>query len=95
MTDFKHLRKGARLALVSIVWLQVNLAGHALEHDVEETDDACFTCVQFDRWDDGSVDIPADVTDPNHAFSGPESRPAAVVWTQIPRVYYSRAPPSL
>lgn len=45
------LRRTSWLALLSLAWMQLALAGHQFEHSLVYSD-SCEICVQFDRLDD-------------------------------------------
>lgn len=86
------LRRGSLLALVSLAWMQLALAGHQFEHSATYAE-SCDVCVQLDRLDDVSggdvpvVDFPAA---PSGAFFDEFS-----LWIESPAAigFNPRAPP--
>jgi hypothetical protein len=82
------------LLCLAVVWAQIALAGHGIEHACHEPDEACIECLALP----GMQAVPVQVTEP------PEP-PVAVFQTVFavppaptlarPRTFLSRAPPPL
>ena len=88
----KWLPRASWLALLSLAWMQLAIAGHQFEHSAAYTD-VCEICVQLDRLDDLVAELPAALEVP-----GPAGHPAialAEVSVDNPRFtcFKSRAPP--
>jgi hypothetical protein len=93
--DIRRLRRASWLALVSLAWLQLLLAGHQFDHVAEYLDDNCHVCVQLDRVDDDAVDSASTASLPDLEFAQPGSVTASLVTRTFQRIFDSRGPPSL
>ena len=78
------LRRISWLALLSLAWMQLALAGHQFEHSLSHTD-SCEICVQFDRLDDVVA---------SDAGAGHASGTVGVVWRCEQVAHADNAPAS-
>ncbi len=66
------------LLLVLLAWSQVSFALHQFDHSINELDETCAVCVQFERDDDVIVDADGMSVLPVASFAVPAEAVAAV-----------------
>ena len=83
------------LALLSLAWMQLAMAGHQFEHDVSGSLETCEICIQFDRADDALVPQLSNCDFHGLALPLAHAAQTCVIAAEVFSGFRSRAPPKL